>query len=69
MLNIVLDENKVRKQILLVTYPGTTFTQELLSSLNFVIIPVFYRNTCLDSADVKQLDVYTSLVQDFEVGY
>jgi len=41
MLNIVLEESKVRKQLQLVTYLGTTFTQELLSSLNFVIIPAF----------------------------
>lgn len=41
MLNIVLEENKVRKQILLVTYAGTSFTQELPSSLNSLIIPAF----------------------------
>lgn len=41
MLNIVLEENKARKQMLLITYTGTNFTQELPSSFNSLIIPAF----------------------------
>lgn len=66
---IGVEETKVRKQVLLATYAGATLTQELLSSLNFLIYLHFYRNTGLDNADIKQLDAYASLLQDFEVGY